>query len=27
MFMGAVLAMVATLVIWRVWRPIREYRG
>lgn len=24
--MGAVLAMVATLIIWRVWRPIREYR-
>jgi predicted MFS family arabinose efflux permease len=27
MLMGAVLALVATVVIWRVWRPIREYRG
>lgn len=27
MFMGAMLAFAATLVIWRVWRPIREYRG
>ena len=26
MTMGAVLAMIATLVIWRAWRPIREYR-
>ena len=27
LMMGAVLALLATLVIWRVWRPIREYRG
>ncbi len=26
MQMGAVIAVIATLVIWRVWRPIREYR-
>ncbi len=26
MTMGAVLAMVATLIIWCAWRPIREYR-
>lgn len=24
--LGGVLAIIATLVIWRVWRPIREYR-
>jgi predicted MFS family arabinose efflux permease len=27
MLMGAVLALLATVLIWRVWRPIREYRG
>ena len=26
MTLGAVLAMIATLLIWRAWRPIREYR-
>ncbi|MDA0271265.1 MAG: MFS transporter [Chloroflexi bacterium] len=26
MQLGAVVAVLATLVIWRVWRPIREYR-
>ena len=26
MTLGAVLALVATLLIWRAWRPIREYR-
>lgn len=26
MILGACLAVVATLVIWRIWRPIREYR-
>jgi predicted MFS family arabinose efflux permease len=26
MQMGGVIAVIATLVIWRVWRPIREYR-
>lgn len=26
MVMGGVIAVVATLVVWRVWRPIREYR-
>lgn len=26
MQMGAGIAIVATLIIWRVWRPIREYR-
>jgi MFS family permease len=27
MLMGGALALLATVVIWRVWRPIREYRG
>ncbi|MCA9832153.1 MAG: MFS transporter [Dehalococcoidia bacterium] len=27
MLMGSFLAMGATLLIWRLWRPIREYRG
>jgi predicted MFS family arabinose efflux permease len=26
MLLGGVLAVGATLVIWRLWRPIREYR-
>jgi predicted MFS family arabinose efflux permease len=26
MVMGGVIALVATLLVWRVWRPIREYR-
>ncbi|MEX2031264.1 MAG: MFS transporter, partial [Dehalococcoidia bacterium] len=26
MIMGGVIAVVATLLVWRVWRPIREYR-
>ena len=26
MVMGGVIAVVATLIVWRVWRPIREYR-
>lgn len=26
MLLGAVLALLATLVIWRVWRPISQYR-
>jgi MFS family permease len=26
MLMGAVISVLATLVIWRLWRPIREYR-
>ena len=26
MVMGGVIAIVATLLVWRVWRPIREYR-
>ena len=26
MVMGGVLAVIATLIVWRVWRPIREYR-
>jgi MFS family permease len=27
MVLGGVISIVATLVIWRVWRPIREYRS
>jgi MFS family permease len=27
MFLGAILAVLATVIIGRVWRPIREYRG
>jgi MFS family permease len=27
MMMGAFLAFAATLVIWRLWKPIRQYRG
>ena len=27
MLMGSFLAMGATLLIWRLWRPIREYRS
>lgn len=27
MLMGAFLSFAATLVIWRAWRPIRQYRG
>lgn len=27
MLLGAVLAMLATMVIWRLWGPIRSYRG
>jgi MFS family permease len=27
MLMGALLAFAATLVIWRLWKPIRQYRG
>jgi len=26
MLLGGVLSTIATLVIWRLWRPIREYR-
>lgn len=26
MIMGGVIAVIATLIVWRVWRPIREYR-
>ncbi|MCA9849065.1 MAG: MFS transporter, partial [Dehalococcoidia bacterium] len=26
MIMGGVIAILATLTVWRVWRPIREYR-
>ncbi|MDA0365625.1 MAG: MFS transporter [Chloroflexi bacterium] len=26
MLLGAVISTLATLVIWRLWRPIREYR-
>lgn len=26
MFLGAILSLAATLLIWRAWRPIREYR-
>ena len=26
MTLGAILAIIATLLIWRAWRPIREYR-
>jgi predicted MFS family arabinose efflux permease len=26
MLLGAVLALLACIVIWRAWRPIREYR-
>ena len=26
MIMGGVIAVCATLLVWRVWRPIREYR-
>ncbi len=26
MVMGGVIAVIATLTVWRVWRPIREYR-
>jgi len=25
--LGGVISIVATLVIWRIWRPIREYRS
>lgn len=27
MMLGGVLALLATLIIWRWWRPIREYRA
>lgn len=27
MILGGAISLVATLVIWRVWRPIREYRS
>jgi MFS family permease len=27
MVLGSVISVVATLVIWRWWRPIREYRS
>jgi predicted MFS family arabinose efflux permease len=27
MLMGALLSFAATLVIWRLWKPIRQYRG
>lgn len=26
MVLGGVISLVATVIIWRVWRPIREYR-
>ncbi|MCK9494701.1 MAG: MFS transporter [Dehalococcoidia bacterium] len=26
MILGGVIAVIATLIVWRVWRPIREYR-
>lgn len=26
MLLGAILSLIATLLIWRAWRPIREYR-
>ncbi len=26
MVMGGVIALIATLIVWRVWAPIREYR-
>ena len=27
MVLGGVISIVATLAIWRFWRPIRDYRS
>jgi uncharacterized membrane protein len=27
MVLGSAISLVATLLIWRLWRPIREYRS